>query len=410
MKKILTLFFVLFQSLSYAQITIDIHPNFRHTVGGVDNFNRKQLLKIHADQTEPDWTFGNNFGDFGDLRDSFLNTCDVYMGRNTGGISWYINQIQEDPNRAGFADPSHLAQLGQSVRNAYANQPTIHQYEARNELVIAAQHQPFFPDGTLTGQGWALANGTATGEYMGRFINEFHGGNGQPKPDYIEVMNEPLYKFVTVGDLSPIEVFNFHNEATDAIRVQVADIPIGGYCAAFPNFEENNFQRWHQRWKLFMDTCGDRMDFWSIHFYDFNLDFNNRRILRRGSNLEATMDMIDHYSMLSFGEVKPYVISEYGGRALSMESDPWSPLRDWHTLKSWTSMLLTFSERPQDILSAIPFVIVKATWGTQSNGNPYPWRLCRLNNETAGEEGLVLYFYGNGQILPTLVCRKRHSN
>jgi len=384
MKKILTIILVIAQTFLFAQITIDIHPNFKHTVGEMDSFNRTRMLKIHADQTESEWTTGNNLSNFVNLRDTFLNGLDVYMGRNTGGISYYLSQVKEDPARPGFADPADIASKGASVRNSYSTNAGHKLYEFRNELVIAAQQHPFYPDGMNTSQGWSLANGFATGEYMGRYINEFHGSNGQPKPTYIEIMNEPLYDLVDEGPHQPIDIFNFHNDAADAIREQVADIPIGGYCAAFPNFEQNDFQRWHERMKLFMDTSGDKMDFWAIHFYDFN----GTNELRRGANIDATLDMIDHYSLLSFGEIKPYVISEYGGRARNIEGNPWTPYRDWQSLKSWTSMLLTFSERPQDILSAIPFVIVKALWGTQANGNPYPWRLLRQTKEESGETGL----------------------
>jgi agarase len=85
--------------------------------------------------------------------------------------------------------------------------------------------------------------------------------------------------------------------------------------------------------------------------------------------------------------VKPFVISEYGGRVLGSEHLPWSPYRDWMNLKSYTSMLLSFMDRPQHIVSAIPFITLKAEWGTQSNGNPYPWRMMRKDNELAGQTG-----------------------
>ncbi len=382
-----TLFLLMSSSFLAAQITIDIHPNFKHTIEGVDSFNRKKMIKIHADQTEPDWSNGNNFGNNACLLDTFLNGLDVYMGRNTGGISWYVNQVKEDLNRKGFADSTDLTRLGLNARNSYASQPELHPYESRNELVIAAQQIPFYPDGTKTRQGWAFANGSATGEYMGRYINEFFGKNSRPIPPLVEIMNEPLYMFTTRGNTPPAEIFQFHNEAADAIRAQNPNVLIGGYCVAFPNFEENNFQRWHDRWKLFMDMSGERMDFWSIHTYDFNLSWSNTPILRRGANLEATLDMIEHYSKLSFNEVKPFVISEYGGRALTLEANAWSPYRDWLTMKSMTSMLLTFSERPQLILSAIPFIIVKAEWGRQEDGDPYPWRLMRQNKELPGQTG-----------------------
>ncbi|MEM8900505.1 MAG: agarase, partial [Bacteroidota bacterium] len=253
MKNILLIFLGCFQLPLLAQVTVDINVNVSHIVGGIDSFDRKKLVKIHADATESDWTLGNNFGDFRDLRNDFLNGLDVYLGRNTGPISWYVNQIAEDPNRPGYADPIDISNKGHAVRNSYRNRTGIHAYEARNELVIAAQQKPFFPDGTKTSQGWAFTNGTAVGEFMGRFVNTFHGGEGQPKPTYIEIMNEPLYEFVTVGDKTPAEVFSFHNEVADALRLQVPNIPIGGYVAAFPNFEENNFKRWEDRMKLFMD-------------------------------------------------------------------------------------------------------------------------------------------------------------
>ena len=157
------------------QIYIDVNPNFKHSVGGLDTFKRKQMIKIHADHVEGDWEIGNNFGNNTELRDTFLNGLDVYLGRNTGGISWHINQVAEDPGRPGHADSSDLARRGQVVRNNYSRNPLLKPFESRNELIIAAQHRPFFPDGTNTGRGWALANGSATGEYMGRFINEFFG-------------------------------------------------------------------------------------------------------------------------------------------------------------------------------------------------------------------------------------------
>ncbi|MEL6195339.1 MAG: agarase, partial [Bacteroidota bacterium] len=224
----------------FGQVVIDVNVNVSHRVGGIDSLDRKKMVKIHADAIESDWTLGNNFGDFRDLRDEFLNEMDVYLGRNTGPISWHVNQVAEDPNRPGYADPVDIANKGQAVRTSYRNRAGIHSYEGRNELIIAAQQKPFFPDGTKTSQGWAFANGTAVGEFMGRFVNDFHGGEGQPKPTYIEIMNEPLYEFVTVGDKTPEEIFTFHNEVADGLRLQVPDIPIGGYVAAFPNFEEDD--------------------------------------------------------------------------------------------------------------------------------------------------------------------------
>ncbi|MEM6379795.1 MAG: Ig-like domain-containing protein, partial [Bacteroidota bacterium] len=306
-------------------------------------------------------------------------------GRNTGGVSWNLNQVKEDPMRLGFADPINLSARANQAKNNYANQTHLHPYAWRNELIVGGQQKPFFPDGTPTGQGWALASGTATGEYMGRYLTEFFGGNGQPAPKYLEIMNEPLWEFVTIEQaFTPTEIFEFHNQVVDQVRRFNQNIPIGGYVTAFPDFEKNNFQRWKDRWQLFMDMSGDKMDFWSIHLYDFNLK-GGQQTLRRGSNLEATFDMMDHYSYLSFGKVKPYIISEYGGRAHDLEKLPWSPRRDWLTMKSMSSMLLSFMDRPDLMWKTIPFITIKAEWGRTDV--PYPWRLMRQAFEGENETG-----------------------
>ncbi len=110
--------------------------------------------------------------------------------------------------------------------------------------------------------------------------------------------------------------------------------------------------------------------------------------MRRGGNNEATFDMMEHYSHLTLGEVKPFLISEFGGRALELEPNPWTPYRDWMSMKSMSSMWLTFMDRPHIMLKTIPFIITKAEWGTnQQTGNPYPWRLMRRANEAPGETG-----------------------
>lgn len=386
MKLFQLLLFLLSTHSLTAQITIDIHPNFKHSVGGIDNFDRSVFIKAHADTDGPDWD-GRNFQDFRDLRDTFLNKMDVYLGRNTGGVSWHFRNVKEDPNRLGFADPVDLANRGASSRNTYANQPFLKAYEKRNQLVIGAQQRPFYPDGTPTAKGWIPAGGEAVGEYLGRYVNEFYGQNGQPKPAYVEIMNEPLYEFVTVGDRTPEEVFQFHNEVADAYRAQDPGVPIGGYVAAFPNFEERNFQRWYERMKLFIDMSGGKMDFFSIHLYDMNAFWQGGFDLRRGSNVEATLDMMEHYSQLSFGEIKPLVVSEIGGRSLREEFDAWTPLRDWSFLKSTTPLTMSLMDRPQHILSSMPFIITKAEWGRQADGDPYPWRLMRQAFEGEGEEG-----------------------
>ncbi len=397
-------------------VRIDINADVRHMVGGIDAFDRRKYITIHASHTEQDW-FGNNSQSrsapnaSADLLTEFVETYDVYFGRDTGAMRWQLQQLPEDSNRPGFADETAATARGADVRRNYAsttnaNAVTSRRHEQRGtDLIVGAQQHPYWPDGQTTSQGWAFSQadtpsepfGTATGHYMGQFLSRYFSqgtadSDGQPKPVYVEVMNEPVYDLVDAADMPEDlgKIFRFHNAVAAAIRATNDDVLIGGYGAAFPDFERDGFNRWHERHKAFMDIAGHNMDFLSIHLYDFpNFTVNGRLTeqYRKGSNLEATLDMLEHYGTLKYGAPMPLVISEYGSQAHGLYNQPWSPLRDWLVIKAVNSMLMAFMERPDIIQKTIPFITVKAEWGRISDSVPYYWRLMRQASEGAGETG-----------------------
>lgn len=407
-------------TIAAPDVLIDVNANVRHSVSGVDAFDRAKFITIHADASEHDW-FGNNVQSrnepnaLPDLMQDFLGDKDVYLGRNTGGITFYLGEMAQDPARPGFVDETNATNTGNSVRSNYSNNSAARWVSTRAfdnravNMVVAAQQHPFWPDGTTTRQGWALSQtdtvaepfGTATGHWMGQYLAKFYrpagtAQDGADKPPLIEVMNEPVYDLHDFPPLAqppelaePLDrIFEYHNAVASEIRATNNDVLIGGYTAAFPNFEEDNFDRWRDRDQRFLDLAGASMDFVSIHLYDFAAIDRGAGVVseyRKGSNVEATFDMLDQYSTQLFGAPTPTVISEYGGRAHVMENDPWSPERDWVTLKSMNSLLMAFLERPDNILMTIPFVVVKAEWGRTAV--PYPWRLMRQRFEATGESG-----------------------
>lgn len=373
---------------------VNVTLNAKHIVGGKETFDRPKYIGIHANQPEAEWD-GNNVDSNGNpinLRDDFLNGLDVYLGRDTGGITFNLNQVDEDPARPGYAKPTgsnSVASRGQARKSTYGFTTNWHQYESRNQLILGGQLNPFWT-GTgqvATGQGWFLADGTATGEYMGRYYNEFHGTGGttgEPIPSWVEVVNEPAFhRLGGPQDFSNNiqDIADFHNLAAAAIKAQAPNALVGGYTTAFPNFEKGDFLRWERRWKLFMDVAGANMDFFSIHLYDIASKPDGTIDLRSGSNIEATFDMMEQYSTMKFGTVKPFVISEMGGVMNGQRNQPWSPFRDWLWLKSANSQLMSMMERPNTIAKALPFLIVKAIWGSTPDGNPYNNRLMRQQNE-----------------------------
>lgn len=371
-------------------VLVDVNLDVNHRIGEVTTFDRSKFITIHSDHTDRDWD-GDNFTP--DLRDHFLNGYNVYMGRSTGGISWVLrNQAIEDPARPGHVLESNLASLGLSSRNSYAGKTWVHPYQARDNKVICAQFGHFWPDGTQTNKGWALSQadtpeepfGTATGEYMGLYIKHYFGGNGPKPPPWVEIINEPLWELVTNGSTPPADIFEFHNNVAAEIRRIYPDILIGGYTAAFPDFDTRNFDRWHERDKLFIDMSGAHMDFISLHFYDFPA-IGGKQKYRKGSNIEATFDMMEQYSKLTHGKVIPFEVSEYGAQTHDYNNKPWSPYRDWLKVKSINSMLLSFMERADKMLMTMPFTMLKNTWWTGEY--PHGSRLMRQAFEMEGETG-----------------------
>ncbi|UXX77847.1 T9SS type A sorting domain-containing protein [Reichenbachiella carrageenanivorans] len=383
---------------SLAQVAVDVNLDIKHEVGGVFEFDRNKFVAIHANIGEQEWD-GNNFT--ADLRDDFLNGYDVYLGRDTGGITWNLNaNTTEDPARSGYANPADIQSNGTTIKNNYAIKTNWHGYEHRNDQILAAQLHPFWPDGQQTNKGWAFSEadtptepfGTATGEYMGRFIHDSYGtggATGPNKPKYVEVINEPLWHLVDFGSDTPEKIFKFHNAVADEIRKYDSDILIGGFCTAFPDHEKRDFAQWNERWKLFMDLAGDKMDYWTIHLYDFPA-IGGKQKYRKGSNMEATFDLMEQYSYMKFGTVKPFMVSEYGAQMHDYKG-AWSPYRDWLHNKSVSAMMMQFMERANIINKTLNFLPVKAEWGTSGVDNTYDHRLLRKENEPTAYTGQWVY-------------------
>jgi agarase len=413
----------------FTGVNVDINFNTKHSVGGIETFDRQKFMTIHASASENDWGENdshsqNAANEDPNLMVNFVTDNDVYFGRDTGSIGWALRNVSEDGAKTGFVDETSATTVGGNFRWTYANSTAkkyadarLPQIEARSlDMIKGGQQHPYWPEGTtinaLDGNSWSFSQtdiideplGTATGHYMAQFLSKFFRNNEldswEPKPKYFEIMNEPLYDLTTVrtpGDanyVTPQEVFDFHNTTKGEIRKieENDDILVGGYTVAFPDFDKDNFQRWEDRDKLFIDTSGDDMDFYSIHLYDFPC-LSNTEKYRSGSNVEATMDMMENYSHIAVGEMKPYVISEYGAASHCVRNEGWSPRKDTYVLRATNSLLMSFLERPDVISKTIPFIVVKAEWGRTDV--PYGPRLMVQEFERTGVNSETNWVYSD---------------
>ncbi|WP_282136764.1 hypothetical protein [Seonamhaeicola maritimus] len=70
-------------------VVIQVNLNTKHSVNGIDAFDRDKYITIHANLTK-EWS-GNHVHP--DIRNDFLNGYDVYLGSETGGLTGVFNKI-----------------------------------------------------------------------------------------------------------------------------------------------------------------------------------------------------------------------------------------------------------------------------------------------------------------------------
>ncbi|WP_111708166.1 T9SS type A sorting domain-containing protein [Lutibacter citreus] len=394
MKKLLLSTFTLLASIFFisAQDIVDVNLDVKHSVGGVSELDRSKYLMLHAGVDDNEWP--NE-----EFKREFLEDYDTYLGRNNGSLPWNYSICEEDPNKPGWPSVSYLQTEGAKAIANYKSNTSEHKYENRISSYMMGGQEGMYPNGKheINPRKNGLDNWIMEKDgykpiaefYANYFKYSFGSGgvNGQPFPAYIEVLNEPFVKANSIGTTRE-NISQMHKIVAQRIKALNPQAKVGGYSAAHPAFEAADFQHWEKNWKTFIDIAGEDMDFFSLHLYD-NVQKNDEGQYRAGSNVEAILDMVEHYEYLKLGEVKPFCLSEYG--CLNTEGELYTKERDWHNLRSFSTMMMQFLERPDIIDQALPFIILKANWwspsGSQDPNAKYAHRLFRQKKELAGETG-----------------------
>ncbi len=388
--KLLFLFSIIMINNALSQDALDINFDIEHTVNGVSQFDRAKYMILHAGVDDSEWPNEQ-------FKEQFLTENDAYLGRNNGSLPWFLSQTEEDPNKSGWPSVSHIEQEGLRVKNNYINNTSEHKYENRIARYMMGGQEVMYPNGSReigpNGKKWTMIKDDykPLAEFYAQYFKNFFGNGGatgQPFPTYIEVMNEPFVKANSLGT-TKTNLSEMHKVVAKRIKELNPNAKIGGYSAAHPAYEANDFAHWDQNWKQFIDIAGEDMDFFSIHLYD-NIQKDEGQY-RAGSNVEAILDMVEHYQVIKLGNRKPFCLSEYG--CLNTDGELYTKERDWANLRSFNSMIMQFLERPDIIDQALPFMILQANWwspNTSQGQHPdakYAHRLFRQKKELEGETG-----------------------
>ncbi len=433
--------FCLASATSWGQTTtnVDVNINIKHSVGGVSDFGRDRHITIHSNIYESDWVGENAKANylFNDL-DAYLGrdngTASFLFG--------YSPADEERVNKHDRDSLTILLDFWKEEYDRRLDDADLNSFKSKTQsMVMGTNPHPTYP--TLSyrhesGSNWGRENNMkwipqdieTSAEWMVQYMDEFFKDTasdpGMELPKYWEVMNEPDFPLNTGQFMmsSWEDIFEYHNLVAKGIKEKMgaAAPKIGGmtwgqhdlfntdginrfnsldYVNGFygnsaedqiavahgrsqvdkPSFylENSEWYQWDVIWKGFMETAGDNMDFYSLHFYDWpGYNASGSGVRRSGGHVEATLEMVEWYDVHMNGieNRKPVIVSEYGAVNNAWDFIPHDTRYDWENLKPFSSMMMQFLERPDYIELTMPFTPIKAQWGDNDSA-PYHYKLMR---------------------------------
>ncbi|EWH08972.1 Beta-agarase [Catenovulum agarivorans DS-2] len=342
--------FIGFSQYALASTDVKINLTKQKFIGDVSELDRQKFFNLHASPTASEFSEQDIL--------FFKNELNAGFGRafwgplSTAKTSDYPTTEQAIANGAT------------SITNA-KNNPLAHHHDQR---IIMTEH-PYnvIVDGNdpVAGARWAA-------DYFQHYYTD------ETRPLFYEPMNEPFVHskdFVGTWDEAPNAEMRRHMatwfaEIGKAFDQRGLETQVVGYSAAWPSLELWDFAHWNSRQKMFMDVAGEYMDAFSFHLYD-GVNVTGQSNERSGSNAEAIIDLIETYSYIKWGEVKPHAITEYGG-IIDGYGVEYSAEKSSQELRSYNHLLFSFLEKEDRLLTSIPFITGIAKWYYQANNfHPY---------------------------------------
>lgn len=339
MKLLTTLFAFLTVFFASAQDTVQVNLNTQRYLDTVSKLKRNVYFNVHATPRDKDMS-------------KFLNDYNVGTGRGFWSAFTYAKQKTKTVGEYPSSQNEN-----KSIKNTV-------------RLIQTEHPKNVFKDGI---------DPIKAGQWAANYFKNHHKGL---LPEFFEPMNEP---FVHAKDFYEGK---WNTERVNSIKKQMAvlygecgkaihntpelkNMKVIGYSSAWPSMELKDFNHWETGMKMFMDTAGEHMDAFATHLYD-GINVKGQKNIRSGSNAEAILDLIENYSFIKWGNIKPHAISEYG--AIEKGYGPkYSDVKSVQTVRSINHLLFELLNREDRMLISVPFITGKAKWHINEANDYLPY-------------------------------------
>ncbi len=343
---------------------IVVEPATQRFIGGISTLDRPTVINHHNSVTVTDAA----------SRRVVIDELDIVPGREIGTFSWIAMHSEESQDRPGYFDAESMQRFAAS--EAYwagevAHRPEHFELYPDAPFVVAVD-PGLFPEWSRVHEGrqypWMMPNYPALADFFNIALTLPEVWYFPTDQLLLEVANEPN-AHMGPREMTLQDIIDGHREIADPIRAVHPDIRIGGPTDCWPRFERNDFTGFDWIMKPFMDATHDKMDFWSLHLYEYvnHYDVIGKDPERRGLHRSAaTLDLMDNYNLNAYGELKPLVISEYGAivDAKTLEDPESYPrgIRYWDVITGVLDKMILMIDRPDRVISSTPYVMIYAPW------------------------------------------------
>ncbi|MGC6455243.1 MAG: T9SS C-terminal target domain-containing protein [Coraliomargaritaceae bacterium] len=359
-------------SCTFAEVNVRYNFSVQRSIGTESELARNKFFNIHANPA---------YGPIEVKDHEWLKDYGVTFGRGFNGPFWYFRG--KDSLESPFPTDGQAAAMSRAITDLYETQIT-YPYLDRRTVVTDHPRDTFHMDMDLE----------AAAQWTVSFFKHFY--NDASRPMFYEPMNEPFVHAKDFGDDDNQVIqrmSELYREIGKAFDASDLDVKVVGYASAWPSMELKDFWHWNTRMKLFMDVAGDYMDGISTHLYDgTNVTGQDNR--RSGANAEAILDLIETYSFIKWGYVKPHAITEFGDIPKGYP-EYYTPEKSSQEHRAYNHILFNLFERQDRILTAIPFITTKSPWFYEETGRyeAYLADLWRPDAESVVKGQVQNYFF-----------------